>query len=151
MSTDFVSTEAAREGAKWWVIDAAEVPVGRLASEAAIVIRGKNKPTFTPNVDGGDFVVVVNAEKVTLTGAKKSDKMYRHHTGYIGGLKEIPGGKMLAEKPERIIERAVSGMLPSGVLGHRMMKKLKVYVGPEHPHVAQSPEPMKVGFQRKQK
>jgi len=151
MSTEFVSTEAARESAKWWVIDAAEVPVGRLASEAALVIRGKNKPTYTPNVDGGDFVVVVNADKVVLTGSKLSNKMYRHHTGYIGGLKEVVGGKMLSEKPERLIERAVSGMLPSGVLGHRMMNKLKVYAGPEHPHVAQSPEPMKVRFQRKQK
>ena len=151
MSTDFVSTEAAREGAKWWVIDATEIPVGRLASEAAIVIRGKNKPTFTPNVDGGDFVVVVNAEKVVLSGAKKADKMYRHHTGYIGGLKEIPGGRLLETHPERVIERAVAGMLPSGVLGHRMMKKLKVYAGSEHPHSAQTPQPLKVGFQSKQK
>lgn len=148
MSTEFVSTEAAREGVKWWVIDAAGVPVGRVASEAAAVIRGKNKPTFTPNVDGGDFVVVVNADKVVLTGTKKDGKMYRHHTGYIGGLKEIPGSKLLAEKPERLVERAVYGMLPSGVLGHRMMKKLKVYAGAEHPHRAQLPQPFKLAFQR---
>jgi large subunit ribosomal protein L13 len=151
MSTEFVTTEAAREGAKWWVIDASEVPVGRLASEAAAIIRGKHKPTFTPNVDGGDFVVVVNADKVVLTGGKRDTKMYRHHTGYIGGLKEVQGGKLLDEKPERLIERAVAGMLPAGVLGHRMMKKLKVYTGSEHPHLAQMPEALKVGFQRNAK
>ncbi len=151
MSTEFVSTEAAREDAKWWVVDAANVPVGRLASDVAAVIRGKHKPTFTPNVDGGDFVVVINAEKVVLTGSKKDGKVYRHHTGYIGGLKEVVGGDLLQNNPERLIERAVSGMLPSGVLGHRMMGKLKVYTGGEHPHSAQMPQPYQVSFQRKQK
>jgi large subunit ribosomal protein L13 len=139
-STKFVSTEAAREGASWWVIDATDVPVGRLATEAARLIRGKHKPTFTPNVDGGDFVVVVNAEKVKLTGAKQQNKMYRHVTGFIGGLKEIPARKMLETHPERVVERAVRGMLPEGVLGHRLNGKLKVYKGSEHPHSAQTPQ-----------
>ena len=151
MSTAFVSVEDAREGAQWWVIDAAGVPVGRLATEAAHLIRGKHKPTFTPNVDGGDFVVVVNAEKVELTGGKKETKIYRHYTGYIGGLKEIPGGTMLKQSPEEAIERAVRGMLPEGILGHRMLGKLKVYKGSEHPHAAQAPVAFTTSFQRNRK
>ncbi len=151
MSTVFVSTEAARESSKWWVIDAAGVPVGRLATEAAHLIRGKHKATFTPNVDGGDFVVVVNADRVELTGGKKSTKLYRHHTGFIGSLKEVPGGEMLKNKPEEAIEQAVRGMLPEGILGHRLLGKLKVYKGTEHPHQAQSPEAFVVSFQRKKK
>lgn len=151
MSTDFVSAEAAREGAKWWVIDAAGVPVGRLATEAAHLIRGKHKPTFTPNVDGGDFVVVLNAEKALLTGNKGETKVYRHYTGYPGGLKEVVGAKMLANKAEAAIELAVRGMLPEGVLGHRLLGKLKVYKGSEHPHAAQSPETFTVSFQRNKK
>lgn len=143
MSTDFVTAEKALEDAKWWVIDAAGVPAGRLATKVATVIRGKHKPTFTPHVNGGDFVVVVNADKVVLTGNKKENKMYRHHTGYIGGLKEVKGGKMLATKPEEVIASAVKGMLPEGILGHRMMKKLKVYTGAEHPHTAQMPQTLK--------
>jgi large subunit ribosomal protein L13 len=139
MSTKFVSTEAAREDQKWWVIDAAGVPVGRVATAAATLIRGKHKTTFTPNVDGGDFVVVVNAGQVALTGAKKSTKLYRHHTGYIGTVKTISGGDLLEKNPERAIELAVEGMLPAGVLGHRLNGKLKVYRGSEHPHQAQSP------------
>jgi len=149
MSTEFLSTEAAREGTKWWVIDAAGVPVGRLATEAANLIRGKNKPTFTPNCDCGDFVVVVNADKVVLTGNKGSTKVYHHVTGYIGGVKSVPGAKMLANNPERAIERAVAGMLPEGILGHRLKGKLKVYRGSEHPHIAQSPAPHAVTSQRK--
>lgn len=140
MSTEFLSTEAARQAAKWWVIDATEVPVGRLATEAANIIRGKNKPTFTPNVDSGDFVVVVNADKVKLTGNKGETKVYRHHTGYIGHLKEVPGQDMLAKNPERAIQLAVRGMLPEGILGHQMLGKLKIYKGGEHPHVAQMPQ-----------
>jgi len=140
MSTKFVSTEEAREGQKWWVIDAAGVPVGRIATAAATVIRGKHKPTYTPKVDGGDFVVVVNADKVALTGSKKATKMYTHHTGYIGSLKQVTGGDMLEKNPERAIELAVRGMLPEGVLGHRLNGKLKVYRGSEHPHHAQQPE-----------
>jgi large subunit ribosomal protein L13 len=151
MSTDFVSTEAAREGAKWWVIDAAGVPVGRLATEAAHIIRGKHKPNFTPNVDGGDFVVVVNAEQVILTGNKGETKMYRHTTGYIGHLKEIPAHEMLSKNPERAIELAVGGMLPEGVLGHRLKGKLKVYKGSEHPHIAQNPQAYALKNNRKQK
>jgi large subunit ribosomal protein L13 len=151
MSTDFLSTEKAREGSKWWIIDATEFPVGRLASEAATLIRGKHKPTFTPNTDGGDFVVVINADKVALTGGKRVTKSYFHHTGYSGGIKEIKAGKMLDAKPEYAIERAVRGMLPEGVLGHRLLGKLKVYKGSDHPHSAQMPEAYKAIFQRKQK
>lgn len=150
MSTEFVSTEAAREGSQWWVIDASGIPVGRLATEAAHIIRGKHRPTYTPNVDGGDFVVVVNAEKAVLTGNKKSTKMYRHTTGYIGSLKEIPAGEMMDKNPERAIELAVTGMLPEGILGHRLKGKLKVYRGSEHPHVAQSPQPYAVKYNAKQ-
>jgi len=141
MSTEFVSTEAAREGAKWWVIDAAGVPVGRLATEAATLIRGKHKPTFTPNCDCGDFVVVVNADKAVLTGNKGETKVYYHVTGYIGGIKGIPGKEMMADQPDKAIERAVAGMLPEGILGHRLKGKLKVYRGSDHPHVAQCPAP----------
>ncbi len=144
MSTEFLSTEAGREGAKWWVIDAADVPVGRLATEAANLIRGKYKPTFTPNCDCGDFVVVVNADKVALKGGKVDTKVYYHPTGFIGGLKAIPARKLLAEKPERVVERAVVGMLPEGVLGHRLKGKLKVYAGAEHPHAAQAPQQYKL-------
>ena len=140
MSTEFVSTESARESAKWWVIDAANVPVGRLATEAANILRGKNKPTFTPNVDSGDFVVVINADKVRLTGNKGETKFYRHHTGYIGTVKEVAGADMLQNKPERAIQLAVEGMLPSGILSHRIMGKLKIYKGSEHPHAAQLPQ-----------
>ncbi len=140
MSTDFLSVEAAREGAKWWVIDAADMPVGRLATEAANLLRGKNKPTYTPNVDSGDFVVVVNAEKVRLTGNKGETKVYRHHTGFIGHLKEVAGADMLARTPERAIQLAVRGMLTEGVLGHQQLGKLKIYKGSEHPHAAQLPQ-----------
>ena len=141
MTTKFLSTEDARQSAKWWVIDASGIPVGRIATEAADLIRGKKKPTYTPSADCGDFVVVVNADKVVLTGSKPANKMYRHHTGFPGGLVEIPGAEVLADNPERTIERAVAGMVPSGVLGHRVMGKLKVYRGSEHPHSAQVPQP----------
>jgi len=151
MSTDFVSTENARKGASWWVIDASGIPVGRLATEAAHIIRGKHKPTFTPNVDGGDFVVVIKADKVVLTGSKPAKKMYRHTTGYVGGLKEIPAAEVLAKNPEHAIETAVKGMLPEGVLGHRLNGKLKVYRGSEHPHSAQMPKPHAIKYNRKQK
>jgi large subunit ribosomal protein L13 len=140
MSTEFLSTEAAREGAKWWVIDAAEVPVGRLATETANLLRGKNKPTYTPNVDSGDFVVVINADKVRLTGNKGETKIYRHHTGFIGHLKEVAGADMLRNKPERTIQLAVRGMLAEGILGHQQLGKLKIYKGSEHPHAAQMPQ-----------
>ena len=125
---------------KWYVVDAAGVPLGRLASKVAAILRGKNKPTFTPNVDTGDFVIVVNSDKVVLTGKKLDDKFYRYHTGYIGGLKEISYKKMLAEKSDLAVYEAVKGMLPKNSLGRDMIKKLRVYKGAEHKHTAQQPE-----------
>ena len=129
---------------KWYVIDAAGVPLGRLASRVASVLRGKNKPTFTPNVDTGDFVIVINTDKVVLTGKKMEDKFYRYHTGYIGGLKEISYKKLLAEKSDLAVYEAVKGMLPKNSLGRTMLKKLRVYKGAEHNHAAQKPEELKV-------
>ena len=129
---------------KWYVVDAAGVPLGRLASHVAAVLRGKHKPTFTPNVDTGDFVIVINTDKVVLTGKKLEDKFYIYHTGYIGGLKEIPYKKLMAEKSDLAVYEAVKGMLPKNSLGRAMIKKLRVYKGAEHNHVAQKPETMKV-------
>ena len=129
---------------KWYVVDAAGVPLGRLASKVAAILRGKNKPTFTPNVDTGDFVIVVNCDKVVLTGKKLTDKYYRYHTGYIGGLKEIAYKKILAEKSDIAVYEAVRGMLPKNSLGRDMIKKLKVYKGAEHNHQAQKPEELKL-------
>ena len=129
---------------KWYVVDAAGVPLGRLASRVASVLRGKNKPTFTPNVDTGDFVIVINTDKVVLTGKKMEDKFYRYHTGYIGGLKEISYKKLLAEKSDLAVYEAVKGMLPKNSLGITMLKKLRVYKGAEHNHAAQKPEELKV-------
>ena len=128
---------------KWYVVDAAGVPLGRLASRVASVLRGKNKPTFTPNVDTGDFVIVVNTDKVVLTGKKTEDKFYRYHTGYIGGLKEISYKKLLAEKSDLAVYEAVKGMLPKNSLGRAMLKKLRVYKGAEHNYAAQKPEELK--------
>ena len=126
---------------KWHVVDAEGVVLGRLASEVAQVIRGKHKPTFTPHMDMGDFVVVVNAEKVKLTGGKGDKKEYFRHTGYMGHERFTPVARMLAKHPERVIEKAVWGMLPKGTLGKQVLrKKLKVYAGSEHPHEAQSPQ-----------
>ena len=125
---------------KWYVVDAAGVPLGRLASRVASVLRGKNKPTFTPNVDTGDFVIVINTDKVVLTGKKLEDKFYRYHTGYIGGLKEISYKKLMAEKSDLAVYEAVKGMLPKNSLGRDMIKKLRVYKGAEHNHAAQKPE-----------
>ena len=129
---------------KWYVVDAAGVPLGRLASKVAAILRGKNKPTFTPNVDTGDFVIVVNSDKVVLTGKKLDDKFYRYHTGYIGGLKEISYKKMIAEKSDLAVYEAVKGMLPKGPLGRAMIKKLHVYAGPEHKQQAQKPVELKL-------
>ena len=129
---------------KWYVVDAAGMPLGRLASQVASVLRGKNKPTFTPNVDTGDFVIVINTDKVVLTGKKMEDKFYRYHTGYIGGLKEIPYKKLMAEKSDLAVYEAVKGMLPKNSLGRAMLKKLKVYKGAEHNHAAQKPEVLKL-------
>ena len=128
---------------KWYVVDAAGVPLGRLASRVASVLRGKNKPTFTPNVDCGDFVIIINTDKAVLTGKKLENKFYRYHTGYIGGLKEISYKKMMEEKSDLAVYEAVKGMLPKNSLGRVMLKKLKVYKGAEHNHAAQKPEELK--------
>ncbi|HKY32159.1 MAG TPA: 50S ribosomal protein L13 [Candidatus Polarisedimenticolia bacterium] len=130
--------------ARWYLVDADGKTLGRLATAVAMRLRGKHRPTYAPNYDHGDHVVVVNASKVVLTGKKKTDKMYRRHTGYPGGLKEIAAGKLLATRPERVIESAVQGMLPKNSLGRKLILKLKVYSGPEHPHAAQKPEPLAV-------
>ena len=124
---------------KWYVIDAAGKPLGKVAVQAAVLLRGKHKPTFAPHADCGDHVIIINAEKAVLTGNKLNQKMYYHHTGYVGGLKETKYRKLLAEKPEFAIRRAVVGMLPQGPLGRQMAKKLKVYAGPNHDHAAQKP------------
>ena len=125
---------------KWFIIDAAGIPLGRIATEAARLLRGKHKPTFTPNVDTGDHVIIINAAKLVLTGNKLNDKMYRRHSGYPGGLKEVPYKKLMQIMPERAMEHAVKGMLPHNKLGAQMYTKLKVYKGESHPHQAQQPE-----------
>ncbi|MFM7425191.1 MAG: 50S ribosomal protein L13 [Elainella sp.] len=124
----------------WYVVDAADQRLGRLASEVARVLRGKNKPTYTPHLDTGDFVVIINAEKVLVTGKKSSQKLYRRHSGRPGGMKVEPFNKLQARLPERIVEQAVKGMLPKNSLGRQLFTKLKVYAGAEHPHQAQKPE-----------
>ena len=129
---------------KWYVVDATGVPLGRLASRVAAVLRGKNKPTFTPNVDTGDFVIVINTDKVLLTGKKLEKKLYRYHTGYIGGLKETPYKTLMEEKSDLAVYEAVRGMLPKNSLGRQMIKKLRLYKGPEHNHAAQKPEELKL-------
>ncbi len=125
---------------KWYVVDATDMTLGRLASEVAKVLRGKNKPIFTPHIDTGDYVIVVNAEKIQVTGRKLDQKIYYHHSEYVGGMKETTLREMLAKKPERVIELAVKGMLPKGPLGREMYKKLYVYAGPDHKQQAQKPE-----------
>ncbi|MDY6038616.1 MAG: 50S ribosomal protein L13 [Eubacterium sp.] len=125
---------------KWFVVDAEGKTLGRLASEVAMVLRGKRKPTYTPHVDCGDYVIVINAEKVEVTGKKRKEKIYKRHTGYPGGLREVTFEKLQEKKPEEIIRHAVKGMLPDGRLGRQMFKKLKVYAGSQHDHVAQKPE-----------
>lgn len=128
---------------KWYVVDATDMVLGRLASHVAMVLRGKNKPTFTPNVDTGDYVIIINADKVRLTGKKLEKKYYRYHTGYIGGLKEVQYKKLMAEKPEFVVYKAVKGMLPKNAIGRTMIKKLHVYAGNEHNHQAQQPVELK--------
>ena len=125
---------------KWYVVDAEGQTLGRLASEVARVLRGKNKPEYTPHIDTGDYVVVINAEKIAVTGKKLDQKIYYHHSDYVGGMKETTLREKLAKKPESVIELAVKGMLPKGPLGRQMLKKLHVYAGPEHKHEAQKPE-----------
>lgn len=127
---------------KWWVIDAEGKPLGRLASLVATVLRGKNKPTFTPHVDTGDFVIVVNAKKVLLTGRKLTQKQFVRHSGEPGGFRSVPYSEVLETKPELPITKAVKGMLPKNVLGRELLTKLKVYAGPDHPHAAQKPQPL---------
>ncbi|PID44757.1 MAG: 50S ribosomal protein L13 [Proteobacteria bacterium] len=128
----------------WFVVDAEGKALGRLASEIASRLRGKHKPIYTPHIDTGDYIVVINADKVAVTGNKFTDKMYHRHTGYVGNLKSISFDKLQAKAPERIIELAVKGMLPKGPLGRDMYRKLKVYAGPEHNHHAQQPRPLEV-------
>ncbi|MEG0792565.1 MAG: 50S ribosomal protein L13 [Lachnospiraceae bacterium] len=138
MKTYMASTETVER--KWYVVDATGYTLGRLASEIAKVLRGKNKPIFTPHIDTGDYVVVVNADKVTVTGKKMDQKLYYHHSDYVGGMKETPLKVMMEKKPEHVMELAVQGMLPKGPLGRAMLKKLHVYAGPNHEQQAQQPE-----------
>ena len=125
---------------QWYVVDAEGQALGRVASQVANILRGKNKPIYTPNVDTGDYVIIINASKVILTGKKLDQKIYYHHTGYVGGLKETVYRRLIAEKPEFAVKKAVVGMLPKGPLGRKMAKKMKVYTGSEHEHAAQQPE-----------
>ena len=138
------SAKAHEVNRDWYVIDAQGKPLGRLASEIARRLKGKHKPIFTPHIDTGDYIVVINAEKVRVTGNKLKDKMYHHHTGYIGHLKSISLEKQLQKAPERVIEAAVRGMLPRNPLGRAMMKKLRIFAGPEHTHQAQQPKPLDI-------
>jgi large subunit ribosomal protein L13 len=140
MTTFFAKAQDQEQERKWLVIDAAGIPLGRIATEAARLLRGKHKPTYTPNVDTGDHVIIINAEKLVLTGNKLNDKLYRRHSGFPGGLKEIPYKKLMQIMPERAMEHAVKGMLPHNKLGAQMYTKLKVYKGESHPHQAQQPE-----------
>ncbi|MGC2240828.1 MAG: 50S ribosomal protein L13 [Acidimicrobiia bacterium] len=126
----------------WLVVDATDLPLGRLASEVATILRGKHKPTFAPHVDGGDFVIVVNAEKVAVTSDKSQSKIYYRHSGFPGGIKAETFESLRQRRPEAVVERAVRGMLPKNKLGRKMATKLKVYAGPDHPHAAQKPEPL---------
>ncbi|HLT90536.1 MAG TPA: 50S ribosomal protein L13 [Woeseiaceae bacterium] len=129
----------------WYLVDASGKTLGRLSTEIARRLRGKHKPEYTPHVDTGDYVVVVNADKIRVTGNKRRDKIYYRHTGYIGNMKAVSLEKLLAEKPERALEQAVKGMLPRNPLGRKMYSKLKVFAGPEHPHQAQQPKPLDIG------
>ncbi len=132
----------------WWLVDAADLPLGRLATEVAQILRGKHKPTFTPHIDMGDYVVVVNAADVAVTGAKAEQKRYYRHSGYPGGLTEQSFNQLLESHPERVIEKAVRGMLPKNRLGRQMLKKLKVYAGSDHPHVGQAPAPLSIDIRK---
>jgi large subunit ribosomal protein L13 len=139
-----VSAKPAEVRRDWYIVDAADKTLGRLASEIAHRLRGKHKPEYTPHVDTGDYIIVVNAEKIRVSGNKLKDKMYHHHTGYIGNLKSISLEKLLAKAPERVIQTAVKGMLPKNPLGRAMFRKLRVYAGPEHEHQAQQPTPLDI-------
>jgi len=139
----FVAKETEVEK-EWHLVDAQDKILGRLATQIAVRLRGKHKPTFTPHADTGDFIVVVNAEKIAMTGKKWDDKIYYRHSGYLGGLKEISAKELLEKKPEEIIRLAVKRMLPKNSLGRRQLKKLKIYTGPDHPHKAQEPEKLEI-------
>lgn len=128
----------------WFVIDATDKVLGRLATEVASRLRGKHKPIYTPHVDTGDYIIIINAEKIRVTGNKKTDKTYFHHTGFPGGIKSITFEKQIEKAPERVIQSAVKGMLPKGPLGRDMFRKLKIYAGPEHQHTAQQPQPLEL-------
>ena len=145
MKTTFMAN-AQNVERKWFVVDAEGQTVGRLAAEVAKVLRGKHKPTFTPHVDTGDFVIVINAEKAVFTGKKLINKTYFRHSGYNGGTTFTPAGQMMEKFPERVIEHAVRGMLPKNRLGEQMYRKLNFYAGPEHPHAAQQPEELKLNI-----
>ena len=136
--------KAAEVERKWYVVDASGMVLGRLASQVANILRGKNKPIYTPHVDTGDFVIIINADKVVLTGKKLDQKIYYHHTGYAGGLKETKYRALMATKPEFAVRHAVVGMLPKGTLGRQMARKLKIYAGADHPHAAQQPEQLEL-------
>ncbi|MCG8418609.1 MAG: 50S ribosomal protein L13 [Proteobacteria bacterium] len=138
----WLTKQAGNAQRKWWVVDLEGQVLGRAATRIATVLRGKHKPTYTPNVDTGDFVVVVNAGKIRLTGDKMKSKMYRRHSHYPGGLRETSAEKLLAAYPDRLVRAAVWGMLPKGRLGRKIIKKLKIYAGPEHKHSAQTPQPL---------
>jgi len=146
MSTYFQSKEKARAEAKWLIVDAAGKPVGRVASQVAALLRGKHKTDFTKHVNGGDFVIVLNASQVVLTGNKRSQKMYGDYSGYIGGLRERSAEEVLATFPDVVIRRAVRGMLPRGALGHQVIDNLKVYAGGEHPHASQKPTKIELQY-----
>jgi large subunit ribosomal protein L13 len=138
------SAKSAEVKRDWYVIDAEGKTLGRMATEIARRLRGKHKAEYTPHVDTGDYIVVVNAEKVAVTGNKRNDKMYHHHTGYIGNLKSINFDKLIARKPEKVIQLAVKGMMPKGPLGRDMLRKLKIYAGPAHNHAAQQPKSLEI-------
>lgn len=145
MRTTFIAKKAEIER-KWYVVDAEGLTLGRLASQVASVLRGKNKPIYTPFIDTGDYVIIVNADKIAVTGNKLDDKLYRRHSEYTGGFKEIPLKEMLAKKPEAVLKHAVKGMLPKNALGKDMLKKLFVYAGPDHKHEAQKPEKLEIKY-----
>lgn len=149
MSTPFPTVEAAQTQRQWWIIDATGCTLGRVSTIAARILSGKNKASFTPFIDTGDFLVVVNCERARLTGRKETDKLYRWHTGYPGGFRERAAGKLRADNPVRLVEEAIRGMLPKTRLGRAMGRKLKVYTGPAHPHAAQNPQPVDVANARR--
>ena len=149
MKTNKTYTPAAGEIERsWWLVDATDLPLGRMASEIAQILRGKNKPTYAPHIDGGDFVVVINADKVAVTSGKSQSKIYYRHSGYPGGIKAETFESLRERRPEAIVERAVAGMLPKNKLGRQMARKLKVYAGGEHEHAAQQPQPLDLDIRK---